>query len=162
MKVWSFIWSALGSASLLFGVSITSPAGETNAPTLAGLSWLEGSWVQRGKKVENEEHWIAPKGGMMLGLNRTTREGGKTSFEFFRIEQTTNGLSYFASPQGRAATEFRLKELTADRVVFENLNHDFPQRIIYWREGESTLHARIEGSIKGKERKEEWHWRKSR
>jgi hypothetical protein len=46
--------------------------------------------------------------------------------------------------------------------VFENLNHDFPQRIIYWREGESTLHARIEGSIKGKERKEEWHWRKSR
>ena len=47
-------------------------------------------------------------------------------------------------------------------MVFENPEHDFPQRIVYWREGDRVLHARIEGVIKGKERKDEWHWQKSR
>ncbi len=30
------------------------------------------------------------------------------------------------------------------RVVFENTAHDFPQRIIYWKDG-NDLRARIEG-----------------
>ena len=36
-------------------------------------------------------------------------------------------------------------------MVFENPKHDFPQRIRYRLKGD-TLHARIEGTINGKER----------
>ncbi|MGH8854313.1 MAG: hypothetical protein ACREWI_08545 [Telluria sp.] len=33
--------------------------------------------------------------------------------------------------------------------MFENPAHDFPQRIIYRRVGDTGLHARIEGKGKG-------------
>ena len=39
--------------------------------------------------------------------------------------------------------------------MFENLAHEFPQRIIYSRDGE-TLTARIEGMMDGKLEGMEW------
>ena len=39
------------------------------------------------------------------------------------------------------------------------MKHDFPQRIMYWREGE-TLVARIEGKTKGEPRSVEWKFKK--
>lgn len=47
------------------------------------------------------------------------------------------------------------------RVVFENAEHDFPQRIIYWMSNDGALHAKIEGKIKGEAASEEWTWRRS-
>ena len=60
---------------------------------------------------------------------------------------------------GRAPTAFRLVEVSGQRAVFENPGHDFPQRIIYRREGD-TLHARIEGNQNGELRYSEWQWKK--
>jgi hypothetical protein len=37
-----------------------------------------------------------------------------------------------------------LSESSENRAVFENLEHDFPQRIVYWRQGD-RLGASIEG-----------------
>ncbi len=42
-------------------------------------------------------------------------------------------------------------------MVFENAVHDFPQRILYWREGEALL-ARVEGTLRGEPRSEEWRF----
>ncbi len=135
---------------------------KANARKLDDLSWLVGSWLERKTGVETEEHWIAPKGDVMLGMNRTVRESGRTSFEFLRIARTPTGISYFASPGGRPATEFKLIE-TAEKesqkkVIFENREHDFPQRIIYWRDDDGSLRARIEGTIGGQSRSQEWQW----
>ena len=47
------------------------------------------------------------------------------------------------------------------RVVFENAEHDFPQRIIYWMTKDGSLHAKIEGSLGGKPASEEWTWRRT-
>ena len=79
------------------------------------------------------------------------------SFEFLRIEKTAAGIAYIAQPQGRPPTSFPLVESSANRVVFENKTHDFPQRIIYWRERDS-LHARVEGPKNGREQAMEWTW----
>jgi len=45
-------------------------------------------------------------------------------------------------------------------VVFENLRHDFPQRIIYRRVSEDSLIARIEGMINGAKRSIDFPYRK--
>ena len=42
-------------------------------------------------------------------------------------------------------------------MVFENPEHDFPQRIIYTR-SEDRLQARIEGDVGGEIRAETWQW----
>jgi hypothetical protein len=57
--------------------------------------------------------------------------------------------------------EFKLKESGDQRIVFENAAHDFPQRILYWRDGDELM-ARIEGTVKGKERSEAWRFTRAK
>lgn len=139
----------------------TSPAFAEDKPktSVADLAWLTGTWASTKDGVETEENWNAPKGGLMLGTNRTVSGKGKPMFEFLRIADTEKGVSYFASPMGRAATEFPLKTLEKEKVTFENAKHDYPQRILYWK-ADGKLHARIEGTIGGRERSQEWVWEK--
>jgi len=100
---------------------------------------------------------LTASGGMMLGMHRDVKSGAKTEFEFLRIEQQDGKLVYQAMPFGHPPTPFPMKTMAATRVVFENPQHDFPQRIIYWRKGEQ-LCARVEGTIGGKQESEEWCW----
>ena len=51
---------------------------------------------------------------------------------------------------------FRCVSNNAGAMVFENKEHDFPQRIIYLNKRPDSLYARIEGTEKGKFRKEEF------
>lgn len=127
------------------------------ATKIESLKWLAGRWEGDIEGDMTEEHWTEPKGGMLLGMNRSVFRSGKASFEFLRIAETPSGITYFASPSGKAATPFILKEASDSHVVFENKDHDFPKRIFYRRQKDS-LTARIEGVIKGKEECMEWTW----
>lgn len=130
--------------------------------TVASLSWLAGNWIETGKTRVVREHWAGPYGQLLLGVGVTTMGDTAKSFEFFRIAQTTSGVSYFASPNAKPAIEFKAIELCADKVVFENKTHDFPQRVIYRRDANGSLHARIEGTIKGKLEGEDWTYKPER
>jgi hypothetical protein len=127
-------------------------------PTLESLAWLAGSWVGESRGMTMEEHWTAPKGHSMIGVHRDVGKGRTLSFEFLRIVQEGDQIVYLAMPGGRSpATPFPLKEVSDSRVVFENPTHDFPQRVIYWKDG-NDLRARIEGTMNGKEGSQEWRW----
>ena len=127
-------------------------------PTLDDLAWLAGSWVGTVRGLDMEEHWTAAKGHSMIGIHRDVREGRTLAFEFLRIEQQGDQIVYLSMPNGRSpATAFPLREVTGTRVVFENPTHDFPQRILYWKDG-TDLRARIEGTMNGKAASEEWQW----
>jgi hypothetical protein len=53
---------------------------------------------------------------------------------------------YIAQPSAQATTAFTAVSATEREAVFENLTHDFPQRVIYRKGVEgTTLQARIEG-----------------
>jgi hypothetical protein len=110
-------------------------------PTLADLEWMVGSWQQRQAGAVTEELWMAPRGKLMLGLNRSTRGDGRAQFEYLRIEETDAGIVYWASPGGQAATPFRLVEVEEGLAVFTNPAHDFPQRIEYRLEGDRLVAA---------------------
>ena len=84
------------------------------------------------------------------------------SFQFLRIQALTDGLVYFASPRSQPPVAFALVEAGDKRAVFENKQHDFPQRILYWLDAEGAMHARIEGPQGGKTVSEEWVWKKAR
>ena len=129
---------------------------------VASLDWMTGTWVQQAEGRERvAESWLGPGNGLMVAVNLTTWPSGKKSYEFLRIADTTDGFSYFASPGGKTPVEFKAKEAGDKRVVFENAAHDFPQRILYWRDGDALV-ARIEGTIKGKERSEEWRFSRAK
>ena len=145
--------SRLAIAALLFtsNVCAQSPA------KVDSLEWMTGAWVSESGRGKVAETWLGPGHGLMVAANLSTFANGRKSFEFLRIAETPAGVSYFASPGGQPPVEFKLKEAGDRRVVFENAAHDFPQRILYWREGEALV-ARIEGTLRGKERHEEWRF----
>jgi len=124
---------------------------------VAELSWLAGCWHHEEAGRVSEECWMAPRAGMMLGLHRDVR-AGRPFFEYLRIADHDGGVAYLASPRGREPTAFRLIENGAQRAVFANPEHDFPQRIIYWLSDDDRLHARIEGEVDGEARSSEWSW----
>jgi hypothetical protein len=144
----------LAAALLAFGCT----AATAQTPSrVAALEWMTGTWAHDTASGMVTETWLGPANGLMVAANLTTGAGGRKSFEFLRIADTADGFSYFASPGGRTPVEFRLKELAERRVVFENPAHDFPQRILYWRDGDFLL-ARIEGTLRGAPRHEEWRF----
>ncbi len=112
---------------------------------------MAGSWEAPMGNILIEEHWTQPAGGTLFGVNRTIIAGKTKAFEFLRIETRADGIFYVAQPGGRPPTDFKLTRLEKQEVVFENPEHDFPQRIIYRKEFGGTLHARVEGKQNGKE-----------
>ena len=134
-------------------------AGPSGATKASALSWITGSWVQANKDVAVREHWSGPYGGALLGFGATTKANALRSYEFFRIAETPEGVSYFASPNAAPPTEFKAIKICSDSVVFENKAHDFPQRVIYSKGKDGGLNARIEGQINGKLEGEDWSYR---
>lgn len=150
---------------MFVSLMLTVLPGLSGAQAPAGasaLGWLEGVWTGVQDGVHMEEHWTSPAGGGLVGMHKDIKAGRMTSFEFFRIEAHADGLVYMTSPGGQPATPFWLKEQTVRRVVFENPDHDFPQRILYWSDRPGELRARIAGTLHGKPDSMEWHWTRAR
>lgn len=122
---------------------------QTPRPTINDLSWLAGCWEAnvRGRKVN--EQWMKPGGGIMLGMARTVAQGKVAEFEFTQIREDKDGsIFYVAKPSGQAEASFKLVKLQNKEAVFENPQHDFPQRIIYRLQPDGSLFARVEATVK--------------
>lgn len=127
-----------------------TPATETS---ITSLSWLGGCWNSENAEPGSGEQWMPLAGNTLMGLSRTIRGGKTTAFEFMRIAPAPDGkLTYFVQPSGQPAASFAVLLLKPHEVVFENLEHPFPQRINYRFEPPSKLHASIEGTRNGAKR----------
>ena len=123
---------------------------DTPQEQLQQLGWLAGCWRAERGEAGSMEHWLPPAGGTMLGVGRTVRRGKTVEHEFMQIRESAEGqLVYVALPSGQKETTFTLKQLSDGEVTFENLAHDFPQRVIYRLGADGRLAARIEGLLKG-------------
>ena len=149
-------------AALALALATTAGAQETAAPALIeDLAWMAGAWVQEADGVTTRETWLAPLGGAMGGVGQTNRPDGKTSFDFMSITTEAAGLTFTARIEGQSPTPFVLKAGRAGEAMFENLAHDFPQRIIYRQCGED-LCGRIEGVMDGQAQGFDWRYRRVR
>ena len=122
---------------------------------LTDLGWLAGCW--EASKPDTgfmlSEQWMKPEGeGMMIGMGRTILERVRPwTGEFMRIEQSGDGLTFFAKPKvNNEETRFKMIRMSDSEVAFENLAHDFPQRVIYRLTKADLLTPSIEGTINGK------------
>lgn len=117
------------------------------ARTLADVAFMSGCW-RGGLSTGNgwtEERYSPPEGGMMLGTSQTVVDQKTRFFEFIQITESEGEVEMNPSPRGQKSVPFRLVRLEGKRAVFENLQHDFPKRIIYHLKDDGSLLARIEG-----------------
>jgi hypothetical protein len=74
-----------------------------------------------------------------------------------RITVEPAGVTFTATVPGQPPTAFVLRPGPPGEATFENLAHDFPQRVIYRRCGED-LCARIEGQVAGRLQSQDWRF----
>ena len=146
-------------ASIAFCWLVNPAIGIGGSVGIGELEWLAGCWASNGAETGSGEQWMRPAGGTMMGINRTVRNGRTTAYEFMRIVETDDedgGLLLIASPSGQTTTTFLLASISEDEVVFENPDHDFPQRIGYRRLPNGGLLGWIDGSINDQNRRVEF------
>ncbi len=116
------------------------------AASISVAGWLAGSWrMERNGRVVDEQ-WMAPAGGVMLGMSRTLAKGKVAEFEFVQIrEGPEGGLFYIAQPSRQKEATFKLVAHSDGEIVFENREYDFPQVIGYRLNADGSLLAWIEG-----------------
>jgi hypothetical protein len=129
---------------------------EAASPTdsiLAAAAWLAGCWQVASPDGQNvaEEHWMAPRGGLMVGMSRSIRGGVARGYEILTIRVEDGGLVYHAEPSGQAPTDFPARLVEAARLEFVNAEHDFPQKVVYARVGKDNVEAAVFGEADGSE-----------
>ena len=157
---------SISVASILFSataivVAANRPAheAEADAGALAPVSWMAGDWETRDASPYVEEHWTRPAGGAMLGNSRAIKDGKMVEFEFLRIEVRSDGIFYMPQPSGKHPVDFKFTPTTNNEAVFVNPGHsDHLKKIIYRKNADGTLAARIEGEHNGKSFAKDWHY----
>jgi hypothetical protein len=116
------------------------------APSLERLRWLAGDWrMERAGRVV-DEHWMAPAGGVMLGMSREVAKGKVVAHEFTQIREGPGGELFFvALPSRQKEATFKVVSQTDTETVFENKEHDFPQTVGYRLNPDGSVLAWIEG-----------------
>jgi len=120
--------------------------------TIESLRWMAGYWRRDGDGSRQEEVWLEPLGGCMIGLDRDVSPG-RVAFEHMRIQDEDGGLVLHVSLGGRPAIPFTLATAAEHDVMFERASESFPARIRYWLDA-GVLHCRIDGGGRAME----WSW----
>lgn len=136
-------------AAAVLGFLLATPVAAQAPNELGRLAFMAGCWELRTPTRVTHEQWMAPLGGVMLGMSRTVVRDAAREWEFLRLAVSGGVVTYLAQPGGRPATAFPASVVTDSSVTFANPGHDFPQRILYRRVGADSLVARIEGEQGG-------------
>jgi len=124
------------------------------------LAWLQGCWQSVSGDRVVEEQWTSPRAGSMLEVGRTVRGNTLIEYEFVVVRERGERLVYLAQPSGQPSAEFVSITASPSEVVFENAQHDFPQRVGYQRQG-ADLAAWVEGTRDGQTRRIDFHYRRA-
>jgi hypothetical protein len=130
-------------------------------PPLSAISFMTGCWTGASSNGATiEERYSETADNMMIGMTRYVRGGRVVDFEFTTVSRTDSSFVMTPHPKGVKSDPFPLKEVADGRAVWENLKHDFPQRIIYRSGADGSLIARIEGKTSRGDSHEEWMMRR--
>ncbi|MBN8702858.1 MAG: hypothetical protein J0M08_07320 [Bacteroidetes bacterium] len=123
------------------------------------FDWLIGTWHSTMDGSPFTEIWLKKENtyyGKAFILNNTDTVFSET----LRIEKIDNHWVFIASINHSAPTLFTLIENDTNTLIFENKEHDFPNKVVYENKGHKNMIAWIEGKVKGETKKEEYLYTK--
>lgn len=129
------------------------------------MDWVIGKWENNAGDGSFHEIWTKTNDTIYSGRSFMIANEDTVFSESISLELKQNELFYIptVSNQNNAKPiEFKFIAIENNEIIFENKEHDFPQRIIYKQLAPDSLYARVEGNDKGKFRKEEFLMKRSR
>jgi hypothetical protein len=123
------------------------------------ISWIIGEWHQPDSNGFYYEVWDIVDDHSFKGYGYMVLKNDTIFSERLEIKESGGEIYYIPTLTDQNSGQpvmFRLTKLNDSLMIFENPDHDFPQRIVYTHFSEDSLHAWIEGMDKGKERREDF------
>lgn len=114
--------------------------------SLDNFNWMIDSWVMEDENGITHETWTKESDMVLRGSAYTLKNGDTTFSERTSIEKRGNEIYYIAIVgHNPGPVEFKLTSVDESKAVFENSEHDFPQKITYINLEDGSLFAEIEG-----------------
>jgi hypothetical protein len=159
MRRREFIFTNACRARYLIIFTVLFSSCSRNEKQIEKLNWLIGNWEIIAPQGQLYEVWTKKNDSVFSGRTHMIMNNDTVFSETLSIEQKKDGLYYFPAAynekDGKPAY-LKLIKNNEGEFVFENLQLDFPRRIIYKNTRPDSLYARIEGLDSGEYRKEEF------
>jgi hypothetical protein len=111
--------------------------------SLKPAAWIAGCWTVTKGTTTIDEQWMAPAGGIMLGMARTITGGKVEEYELIVLRAVDGRVDYEAHPSFQTPAVFTASHLSDTLLVFQNPRHDFPKVIAYRKAGPDSLVASV-------------------
>ena len=113
---------------------------------MKNVRWVEGEWKGRVKGGMMFEKWVMGDDSVLTGTSCILVSSDTVFSETMKIEERDGNIYYVVNvAHNKGPVSFKLIECGPGGCVFENLEHDFPTRIVYANTVGDMLLARIEG-----------------
>ena len=147
-------------ATLLIVVSCKNQASDEK---LNPAQWIIGSWEQKTDKGILTESWQRQNDSVFVGSCYFINESDTLHRETILLEQRADSITYSANVKGQnndKAVPFTLTTANTNSLLFENLKHDYPQKIVYQKNKSNGLVVTISGILQGKKSEEKYSFTK--
>jgi len=123
---------------------LTSCKDQIKTPSMNDMSWIVGTWKSSDDSSSYTESWKKVNEILYLG------EGGQSSK--MELKQTGDGIFYvgkdLSQNDGKSAS-YKLMGTSADSLIFENPDYNFPKRLIYVKKPNNGLYIWADGKLDG-------------
>jgi len=120
-------------------------------------AWLIGTWENKTARGSMYETWGKLSDVEFSGKSYVLKERDTIVFETIRLVEEQGSLFYIPVVKKQnegLPVRFALKTISETALVFENPQHDFPQRIAYTKINADSLVAEISGVKNGQQRRQ--------
>ncbi|MBU1711722.1 MAG: hypothetical protein KKD47_01320 [Proteobacteria bacterium] len=129
-------------------------SGQKIRDEVPALEWIEGKWEQITDSVQLYEVWEKSNDSLYEGRGIILDNGDTIFCESIIVKREGGDIFYIPTvptPLGKEITRFRLvSKIDGKHYIFENSEHDWPQRIIYEIPAFDSVTAVVEGMVDSK------------
>ncbi len=128
------------------------------------FGWLLGKWENKIDEGLLIESWEKENDSVISGKSYLAKKDDTLFFESIELKIMDGNFYYVPTVKNQNDNKpvyFKLVSEVNNEFIFEDKEHDFPQRVIYNNLSKDSLSARIEGMQEGQFRKEEFAFRRS-
>ena len=96
--------------------------------------WLIGTWENKTSRGSIYENWSKTGNIEFAGKSYMIKQNDTIVFENIRLLEEKDGLFYIPVVKGQndgLPVKFAATNISKEKIVFENAQHDFPQIISY-------------------------------
>jgi hypothetical protein len=126
---------------------------------IKAANWLLGNWESKSVEGKLTETWKKVNDSTFQAQSYFIKEKDTLHFESITLQQKGEELTYSAAVKGQnndKSVTFKLTTATEKQMVFENLKHDYPQKISYTQITADSLVAKISGMQQAKPSSEQF------